>query len=32
MMDLCINIKNKSKNKLKYKLDIFNLQLSGGIL
>ena len=30
MMDLCINIKNKSKNKLKHKLDIFNLQLSGG--
>jgi len=31
MMDFCINIKNKSKNKLKHKLDIFNLQLSGGI-
>lgn len=30
MMDFCINIKNKSKNKLKHKLDIFNLQLSGG--
>ncbi|XAM47109.1 hypothetical protein TPDSL_36230 [Terrisporobacter petrolearius] len=31
MIDFCINIKNKSKNKLKHKLDIFNLQLSGGI-